>query len=262
METRKIQISFLITHYNRPLDLAKCIEGINSLEVSNYEIVVSDDCSDDDYVKLLQGFTIDKLILSNTNQGLAANINKGIEACQGEYIVYCQEDFILNSEISAILPECFELLNSQRADMIRLRSDYKFYKLRKLTRNIFLIPKFSFRNFLVNAYQYSDHPFITTRAFYDRYGYYLENTSGDYGETEYAIRVFKSEAKIAIIPNKYISSVEGSRSVIDRYVNSKAVKLKINKSLFKLARAFRLHFECILYNRSRRGLITYKNFRR
>ena len=125
-----------------------------------------------------------------------------------------------------------------------------------------MIPKFSLRNFLVNAYQYSDHPFITTREFYYNYGYYLENTSGDYGETEYAIRIFKSKAKIAIVPNKYISSVEGSRSVIDRNVKFKNPKLKINKSLIKIARAFRLHFECVLYNTSKRGLITYTNFRK
>lgn len=262
MEKNKIQVSFLITHYNRPLDLIKCIEGIMKIPILNYEIVVSDDGSSDENIKLLQDFKTDKLILSKTNQGLAVNINKGIRACQGEYIIYCQEDFILNSNIIDILPECFELLHSQRANMIRLKSDYEFKKLITLTQNIFLIPKFSFRNFFVNAYQYSDHPFITTREFYNNYGFYLENTSGDYGETEYAIRIFKSKAKIAIVPNKYISSVEGSKSVIDRNVKFKNPKFKINKSLIKIARAFRLHLECILYNKSKRGLVTYKNFRK
>ncbi|MFV8322598.1 glycosyltransferase family 2 protein [Flavobacterium sp. LS2R12] len=262
MENRKVQISFLITHYNRPDDLLQCLMAIKSLKVVDSEIVVSDDASQEEHLKIIQDYEIDKLITSRTNQGLAANINKGIRACQGEYIIYCQEDFILNSKIIDILPECFELLHSQRANMIRLKSDYEFKKLITLTQNIFLIPKFSFQNFLVNAYQYSDHPFITTREFYNNYGFYLENTSGDYGETEYAIRIFKSKSKIAIVPNKYISSVEGSKSVIDRNVKFKNPKFKINKSLIKIARAFRLHLECILYSKSKRGLVTYKNFRK
>ncbi|PKH67686.1 hypothetical protein CXF59_07205 [Flavobacterium sp. ALD4] len=261
MKKNKKLISFLITHYNRPLDLMECLEGIEKIQISDYEIVVSDDGSEVENIKLLQGYKINKLILSKTNQGLAANINKGIEACEGKYIIYCQEDFILNSDICTILPECFALLNNQKADMIRFSASYSFKKLIGISENIFLIPKFSFRNFLLNANQYSDHPFITTKKFYDTFGYYLENTSGDYGETEYAIRIFNSKAKIAILANKFVKQVEGSQSVMGRELDLNSVKLKLNKSLYKFARAFRLHFEFLFYNQASRGLITYKNYR-
>jgi glycosyltransferase involved in cell wall biosynthesis len=211
MEKKKILISFLITHYNRPLDLMECLEGIRKINISNYEIVVSDDGSDDENSKLLKEYKIDKLILAKTNQGLAANINKGIESCEGEYIIYCQEDFVLDSQIGKILPECLELLESKKADMIRFTANYKFNKLINLSENILLIPKFSFQNFLLNYYQYSDHPFITKKSFYNKYGYYLQNTSGRYGETEYAIRIFKSNAKIAITKNSLVTSVVDSK---------------------------------------------------
>lgn len=262
MEKEKKSISFLITHYNRPLDLMKCLEGIRKMNISNYEIVVSDDGSDDENSKLLKEYKIDKLILAKTNQGLAANINKGIEACEGEYIIYCQEDFILDSQIGNILPECLELLESKKADMIRFSANYKFNKLINLSENVFLIPKFSFQNFLLNYYQYSDHPFITKISFYNKYGCYLENTSGRYGETEYAIRIFKSNAKIAITKKSLATSVVGSKSVLINETNSKNKDYKISKPFIKIARAFRLYLEWFLYFKSNRGLKTYKNFRK
>lgn len=262
MEQDKKLISILITHYNRPLDLLKCLNAIKEINLNNYEIVVSDDGSEKENINLLKEYKIDKLLLSETNQGLAANINKGIKACNGEYILYCQEDFILSPELKSILPECFELLKTQKADMIRLRSNCEFKNLKRISKNVYLIPKFSIKNFLVNPFRYSDHPFITKNNFFSKFGFYLESTSGDYGETEYATRMFKSSAKIALVHNKYVSVVANSKSVIDRRLNSKTSKFKSkSKYLYKILRAFRLHFEWIFYNKSKRGLITYVNRR-
>ena len=52
MELRKKQISFLITHYNRPDDLLQCIGAIKKLEVADSEIVVCDDASQKEYLKM------------------------------------------------------------------------------------------------------------------------------------------------------------------------------------------------------------------
>lgn len=261
MEKNRIQISFLITHFNRPIDLAVCLDGIKKIPISNCEIVVSDDGSTAENIKIIQSYEVDQLILAPFNQGLAANINKGLTACKGEYIIYCQEDFVLSSGILNILPECFDLLQNKKADMIRFTSNFLFKKTIPLTDTISRIPKFSFHNFLFNYYQYSDHPFITKRNFYDKYGYYQEDTSGRYGETEYAIRILKSDAKIAIT-NKFIAfSVVGSQSVLINECNTANTKNPVNKSILKWARAFRLYLEWALYNKSKRGLKTYKNFR-
>lgn len=257
---KNILISFLITHYNRPFDLLKCLESIRALDVTNLEIVVSDDYSSIENLNIIKKYDIDKLVLSEINNGLAANINKGLKVCEGQYVLYCQEDFILNNKISELLPELFEVLDNGKADIIRFTSNCQFKKMFDLTENISLIPKFSFQNFLLNFYQYSDHPFITRRSFFDTYGYYLKNTSGDYGETEYAIRIFNSKAKIALTNNRLVTNIKGSKSVIDRQVSMN--RMKSNKSIIKFARALRLYFEWLFYNKSKRGLITYKNRRK
>ena len=261
MDNSKKLISFLITHYNRPSDLLACIEAIKKLNITNSEIVVSDDASTIKNLNLLKEYSIDKLILSDTNKGLAANINKGLAACEGEYIIYCQEDFVLSPEINSILPECLDILKSKKADLIRFTANFQFKKLISISENIALIPKFCRENFILNYYQYSDHPFMTKKSFYNEYGYYLENTSGRYGETEYAIRICNSKAKIAITKNYVASNIIGSSSVLLNETNVKQTNYKINKSIIKLARAIRLYFEWLFYNKQKRGLITYKNGR-
>ncbi|MDP3679667.1 MAG: glycosyltransferase family 2 protein [Flavobacterium sp.] len=262
MEVPKIQISFLITHYNRPSDLLKCLAAIKSLKVADSEIVVCDDASLEEHLKTIQDYEIDRLVVSKTNQGLAANINKGIKACKGEYIIYCQEDFLLSPQISRILPECLDLLKNKKLDMIRFVSNSPFNRLIPLTAAVSLIPKFSFRNFLQNYYQYSDHPFVTSKSFYDKYGTYFENTSGRYGETEYAIRILKSNAKIGITNQRLASTIDGSQSVLVNESLAANSEYPFNKKWIKIARAFRLYLECILYSKSKRGLVTYKNFRK
>jgi glycosyltransferase involved in cell wall biosynthesis len=262
MEISKKQISFLITHYNRPDDLLQCLTAIKSLNVSNSEIVVCDDASQEEHLKTIQDYEIDQLIVSKTNQGLAANINKGVNACKGEYIIYCQEDFLLSPQISGVLSECLDLLQQGKVDLIRFTSNFAFNKLVPLTNAVSLIPKFSFQNFLQNYYQYSDHPFVTKKSFYDRYGTYLEQTSGRYGETEYAIRILKSNAKIGITNQRLASTIEGSQSVLVNESIAANKEYTLNKKWVKIARAFRLYLECILYNKSKRGLVTYKNFRK
>lgn len=257
-----IKISFLITHYNRPYDLGVCLKSIKDLAISNYEIVVSDDGSFEENIRIIQSYQVDQLILASANKGLAANINKGLAACRGNYIIYCQEDFILNPEIVKILPECLLMLQNKRVDMVRFTCNFKFNKTIPLTSTISRIPKFSFHNFLYNYYQYSDHPFITTKSFFEHYGYYQEQTSGRYGETEYAIRILKSNAKIAITNEQMAFSVFGSQSVLSSEGNIANKRRPINKIFIKIARAFRLYLECILYNNSKRGLITYENFRK
>ncbi|NNC50927.1 MAG: glycosyltransferase family 2 protein [Flaviramulus sp.] len=262
MKKSKPVISILITHYNRPTDLLQCVKAVHKANIANYEVVVSDDGSTIENIKIIETYNIDKLILSDVNNGLAANINKGLKACTGQYVIYCQEDFMIKPEINDIMSECINLLKSKKADLIRFSSYFQFNKLIWLTETISIIPKFSFYNFTQNYYRYSDHPFITKRSFYETYGYYLENTSGRYGEMEYGIRICNTSAKIAITNISYASTVEGSQSILINEFASKKLKVKFNKSFIKIARAIRLYFEWVFYDRKRRGLITYRNGRK
>ncbi|WP_456439204.1 glycosyltransferase family 2 protein [Psychroserpens sp.] len=251
-------LSILITNYNRPDALAICITAIKNIEFPlPVELVVSDDCSDPEKLIQLQNLPIDTLVTTPINQGLASNLNKGIKACKGDYILYIQEDFIISPEILNILPESITLLNSGALDMIRYRANYVFNHLIPLTKHISKIPKFSFRNFNINTFQYSDNPFLTTPFFFEKHNYFLENASGPYGETEFAIRVLKSTSKIGIADRNYFSANDNSSSVMV----TKPVKQRLGfkRKLWRFARALRQHLEWMLYQSDNRKLRTYKN---
>lgn len=256
----KIYLSFLITHYNRFENLQYCIAAIKKLDLDfEYEIVVSDDGSFKDIQDKLKTIEVNQIVLSDCNRGLAHNINKGIRTCKGDYILYCQDDFILTPQINKIIKESIFVLANKKVDLVRFRANYFFKKLIKISDNIKLIPKFSFKNFLLNAFQYSDNVFIVRSNFFNEFGFYLENTSGDYGETEYAIRIFKSKARIGIVLNGYVVDVEGGKSVMREKVDDRLVNGEKKFYLQKFIRALRLHLECLFYNKNRRGLLSYKN---
>jgi len=251
-------LSILITHYNRSAALKDCLEAIRTVDFPyEYEIVISDDGSTLEHLDNIKKFKYDQLLLSKYNQGLTNNINKGLKACKGTYILYCQEDFLLDPQIALVLDDCMKLIERNVLDMIRLTANYKFNSLNKLTAQVSKIPTFSIDNFNINTFRYSDNPFITTISFYDKFGYYLEDVSGAYGETEYAIRILKLGARIGITNKSLAKSNADSISVMKTFYPSK--KRKVNRILWRLARALRQHIEWLFYNPKKRRLLTYKN---
>lgn len=257
-------ISILITHYKRPEIILSCLNAIRAIEWKvPIEIVVTDDGSDFQTQNVLKTLPIDKLLLSAKNMGLASNLNKGLRACNGDYILYVQEDFLMKLDFVEVVEESLKLLKEGTLDMIRYCANYRFTHLISITENINKIPKFSFRNFNVNTFQYSDNPFMTTPCFFERFGYFLENTSGAYGETEYAMRILKSYAKIGITNKYYFKHTHGIPSVMDIDPDTPKVqrRMGLKKKIWRFARAFRQHLEWALYSPNNRKLYTYLNKR-
>lgn len=250
-------LSVLITSYNRPNALSACLEAIKAMDFDiPYEVVVTDDGSKEEHIseiKTLKG--IDLLLTSEKNKGLGANLNKGIKACKGPYILYCQEDFLLKKELVPALKESFLLLDDGNLDMIRFQANYKFPSLNHVSGHIYKIPHFSFKNFYVNTFQYSDNPFVTKKEFYEEVGYYLEGERGDYGETEFAIRVLSFKRKIGITQPYLVEAHKGSTSTIRKNVTRP--KKRVTKKLKRFLRAVRQHLEWMLYSKRKRVLFTY-----
>jgi glycosyltransferase involved in cell wall biosynthesis len=247
------KISFLITHYNRFENLEICINAIRSSNIKfDYEIVISDDGSKKEIQDKILALNVDQKIMSPKNRGLAHNINKGMKACKGDFIFYCQDDFLINyeSNFDEVFKEALFLLDSKVVDLVRFRANYIFPYLVPISKSVFR----------TNAFQYSDNPFLIRNDFFNNFGVYLEGTSPDYGEAEFAIRIFKSNARISIVNNGLIKDLEFSESVI-RTNNGLKTK-KTNKSIKRIKqylRALRMHLEVVCYDPEKRGLITYKN---
>ena len=140
-------ISFVITTFNRPSLLQKCVESIYNLKLNcNFEIVVSDDCSAPDSIEFIRVIKGIKLLESETNKGLAANINRGLKAAKGDYIVYLQDDWLLRNIFKDYILEMCDLLDNDRLEMIRLTYNIKFNSMNRLSKHISSIRRFAFRN--------------------------------------------------------------------------------------------------------------------
>ncbi len=251
-------LSILITSYNRPAALQKCVEAIREIDWPvSVEVVVSDDASTPEAlseIKQIKG--IDHLLTAQKNLGLGGNLNKVLKAAKGEFVLYCQEDFLLEEKIAPVIAEAIKLIREHQLEMVRFQANYHFPKLVSLTTHIFAIPHFSWKNFLFNTFQYSDNPFITRNGFFKDLGYFLEGVRSDYGEAEFAIRVVAFKKRIGITKPYFVKPNEKEQSTL-RNQKIGLKKTTPKKKLKRFLRALRQHVEWLFYRKNKRGLITY-----
>ena len=104
-------LSICIPTYNRPECLLNCL---NSIVISNrnkkidFEVCISDNCSDDDIEKLINPFKKElniKFNRNNKNLGFAVNILKVVSMASGDFVWLIGNDDL-------ILPHALEKLNS------------------------------------------------------------------------------------------------------------------------------------------------------
>lgn len=89
-----IKVSVLIPVYNTSKYLEKCISSVPERE--DVEIVIIDDYSTDDSVKILEKIASTRknitIIQNKQNMGIGYNRNRLIEAARGEYIFFLDSD--------------------------------------------------------------------------------------------------------------------------------------------------------------------------
>lgn len=92
-------ISIIIPVYNQAGHLANCLAGIKKQTYNNYEIIIVDDGSTDDIIKVVEEFKKNfglKLIYhEQENKGAPAARNKGAKLAGGEYIIFCDADAVM-----------------------------------------------------------------------------------------------------------------------------------------------------------------------
>lgn len=102
-------VSVPVVTYNSSKYVLETLESIKAQTYQNIELIVSDDCSTDNTVKICRKwieenanrFVRTELITSPTNTGISANLNRAEAACRGEWVKPIAGDDLL-------LPECVE----------------------------------------------------------------------------------------------------------------------------------------------------------
>ena len=90
---RKIRVSVVVPAYNREKTIERCIQSIKRQTMQPYEIVLVDDGSTDQTVRLAEGIPCKYLkILRQNHKGAQAARNLGILNAKGNYIAFLDSD--------------------------------------------------------------------------------------------------------------------------------------------------------------------------
>lgn len=91
-------ISIAMCTYNGERFIKEQIDSILEQTYSNFELIITDDCSSDKTIEIIQNYqendTRIKLYQNEVNLGFVKNFEKAISLCRGEYIALADQDDI------------------------------------------------------------------------------------------------------------------------------------------------------------------------
>ena len=100
-----------MTAYNREQYIAQAIESVLHQSHKNFELIIVDDSSSDNTIKIVQLYAKTdsriKLYVNQENLGDYANRNRAATYAQGEFFVYVDSDDTINSDALSYILECF-----------------------------------------------------------------------------------------------------------------------------------------------------------
>lgn len=112
--------SILIPVYNASAYIGECLRNILSQTYQDWEIIIVDDCSTDDSVRIAEDFrksdTRIRIVLSETNSGgpLAPRM-RAAGLARGKYLVPIDADDTVSEDLLSILHQCIQ---SRNADLV------------------------------------------------------------------------------------------------------------------------------------------------
>lgn len=113
------KVSIIIPIYNAQQYLERCIESIINQEYTNLEIILINDGSNDDSLKICNEYKIrDKriVVIDKKNTGVSNTRNIGIEYATGEFLMFVDsDDYLLKDYVSSMV----ENMISNKVDIVK-----------------------------------------------------------------------------------------------------------------------------------------------
>lgn len=117
-----MKLSIVVNMYNTAAYMPKCLDTLlnQDIPLSDYEIILVDDCSLDNSLEMAKDYTAKYLNIRvcthDKNRGLAAGRNTGTDAAKGEYLCFVDpDDYIEKNSLAALLKQ----MDEEQLDMLR-----------------------------------------------------------------------------------------------------------------------------------------------
>ncbi|MEW6246148.1 MAG: glycosyltransferase [Nitrospirota bacterium] len=90
-------VSVCLPTYNRSKMLREAVASVLSQTLHNFELIVSDNASEDDTEEVVRSFKDPRIVYmrNSRNIGMTANINKCFATAKGEFIALCPDDDLM-----------------------------------------------------------------------------------------------------------------------------------------------------------------------
>ena len=115
------KVSIIIPMYNSKKYIAECLNSIFGQTFKDFEVIVVDDCSTDDSVKIVEDYMPKfegrlQLLHMEKNSGHAAlPRNKGLDAARGDYVYFVDSDDLL---VESALVELYDVAEKTQAEVV------------------------------------------------------------------------------------------------------------------------------------------------
>ena len=189
-------ISVIMSVYNEQEYIEDALRSILNQTEPDFELIIIDDCSTDDTVKIIEGLNDDRVILvkNEENCGLTKNLNKALTMTKGEFIARMDGDDISMPDRSRIQTE---FLNSH-PDIMLISCNTATFGEQKLVSDISGTPGELKCSMLLRPVL--AHPgFMFRRELYEEYGFTYDEHFRSAQDYDFAARVTR-RFNIAVTP--------------------------------------------------------------
>lgn len=111
------KLSIVTATYNRPELLERMIDSVLKQTYKNWELIITDDSTNDETKKLIEKYLDNPQIVyqkNKSNEGLPHSRNRGIDVANGEWVTFLDDDDIYTDSIA--LQRVVNILKSNSSD--------------------------------------------------------------------------------------------------------------------------------------------------
>lgn len=127
---KTMKLSVIVPVYNVEQYIHECMESILMQTMKEMEIIVVDDGSTDNSIKIINKFNDDRIkVLSKPNGGLSSARNAGLRIATGEYIAFVDSDDFL--EYSDAYEDMYNIAINNNVDIVAGNANWYFNKYNK-----------------------------------------------------------------------------------------------------------------------------------
>ncbi|MBL7031665.1 MAG: glycosyltransferase family 2 protein [Nitrospira sp.] len=106
------RISIIIPNYNMAATLGKCLEAACASKYGNFEVIVVDDCSDDNSIEIIEKYPC-RLIRIEKRSGTSIARNTGANNSSGGLIFFIDADCLILEDTLSIINSTFSSLGPE-----------------------------------------------------------------------------------------------------------------------------------------------------